>query len=278
MSDPTPPPGWGQPPQGQQPPGQPGPGYGPPPDQQPTGLGQPQGYGQPPQGYGAPPGYGQPGQTSPYQQGPYQQGPYQQPPSGNRTPIIIGVVAVVVLVGIGAAVALLGGGDDGAEEEASTSASELSSAVDDLSSEVEDAFSDLASPPPTETPAGEAEESVFELEVGDCFNSGANNEEVQSVGVVPCEAPHDSEVFHLVDYPDDGSGFPGQEALNTFADEQCQGQAFTDYVGRVWAESRFFTSQLTPTEGSWEQGDREVVCLLYDPTTQLEGSVRGSNQ
>lgn len=198
---------------------------------------------------------------------------------------MIAVVVGVLLLGGGVVAAILLAGGDDDPEEVTTSTSELEEAVDDLSSEVEDAFDDLPTETASESGAsGEGDEapgedaSVFDLTVGDCFNTGSTSDEVQQVGVVPCEEPHDAEVFHLVSYPDDGTGFPGLEVLNDFAAQECQGQPFADYVGIAYAESRFFTNQLTPTEGSWEQGDREIVCLLYDATTQLDFSVRGSAQ
>ncbi|MFE9250349.1 hypothetical protein [Streptomyces sp. NPDC007088] len=127
---------YGQPgPYGQQPPAPPQgqPGYGPP-HQAPQGVPRQGPYGQPGQAgpYGAPrqPGpYGDPGQPNPYG-GPQQPGPYgQQPPAppvyggpgtpppagggnGKRTGLIIGGVAVVAAVAVGAYVAF-GTGDGG---------------------------------------------------------------------------------------------------------------------------------------------------------------------
>jgi hypothetical protein len=267
--------GWGQPPA--QPQGPPA-GYGPPPGQAPPGqqppYGQQPGYGQQPPGYGPGQGYGQPGSG------------FQPPPKKSNTGLIVGIVVLVlVLAGGGLAAFLLSSGDDElATTDTEATASELGEAVDDLNSDLADegtepeVLDELPTDEATPSAVPGEDASVFELAVGDCYNSPSTSDEVQSVAVVPCDTPHDSEVFFLVDYPDDGTGFPGLEELNTFADDQCQGQAFTDYVGVVWAESRFFTSQLTPTEASWEQGDREVVCLLYDPTTQLNASVRGTGQ
>ncbi|MGA4848853.1 hypothetical protein ACOBQB_22320 [Streptomyces sp. G5(2025)] len=99
---------YGQPPQAPQP------GYGYPP-QAPPPQPQPQpGYGYPQQ---APGGYGQPQQPGPYGQFP-QQAPYGQvpppPPGGGKkkTGLIIGAVAVVAALGVGAYF-VLGGSDSG---------------------------------------------------------------------------------------------------------------------------------------------------------------------
>jgi hypothetical protein len=130
----------GQPPQRGQPPLQPGGPYGPPAGAQP-GYGQPS-YGQPSYGqpsYGQPsygqPSYGQPPYEQPqyglpsYSQPQYGQpggyppgpggpggpsfGPYGAPPPRNKTPWIIGGIAVLVVAGIAVALVLtLGGSSD----------------------------------------------------------------------------------------------------------------------------------------------------------------------
>ncbi|HUG83521.1 MAG TPA: septum formation family protein, partial [Euzebya sp.] len=139
--------------------------------------------------------------------------------------------------------------------------------------------SPFAQPTDPGQPADGADQSVFELAVGTCFNDPGSAEEIQQVAAVPCEAAHDNEVFALVDFPAGAEDpFPGRESVSSFGDEQCQGQLFDDYVGIAYIDSAFFVTQLTPTEGSWEQGDREIVCLLYEPTTQITGSVRGSGR
>ncbi|GGR76294.1 hypothetical protein GCM10010252_13550 [Streptomyces aureoverticillatus] len=104
---------YGQPPQA------PGPGYGYP-QQAPQGVPpqQPPGYGYPQQP-GAP--YGQPQQPGPYGQQP--QAPYGQVPppppggggGGKKTGLIIGAVAVVAAIGVGAYF-VLGGSDSGSAE------------------------------------------------------------------------------------------------------------------------------------------------------------------
>jgi hypothetical protein len=109
---------YGQPgPYGQQPPQAPQPGYGYP--QQPQapqpGYGYPQ---QPPQG--VPPQQNPYGQQPPYGQAPYGQQPYNtvpQPPAPaggkKRTGLIIGAVAVVAAIGVGAYLVIGGKGGSG---------------------------------------------------------------------------------------------------------------------------------------------------------------------
>lgn len=204
--------------------------------------------------------------------------PPAPPDSGRRRrPVVALLVAVAVLVPAGLAV--LFRLDDGGDEDPSTVASEISSTIEELTATGGPATVDLDATAGSEVAeatvaASESDTSVFELTVGTCFNDPRTTTEIQTVGVVPCDVPHDNEVFALVEYPaGPNAAYPGREPLTNLAEEECRGTAFSDYVGIDWQDSRFDTSQLTPTEESWAEGDREIVCLLYDI---IDGPVTGS--
>ena len=131
----------------------------------------------------------------------------------------------------------------------------------------------------TSDPVAALDTSVFELEVGDCFDDTESTDQIQSVPVVPCDQPHDNEIIALVDHPGGAADpFPGVEAIETFGDEECQGEAFSSYVGVEYEFSRYFITTLTPTEGSWAQGDREILCIVNVPGEEIVGSVAGTAQ
>lgn len=117
--------------------------------------------------------------------------------------------------------------------------------------------------------------SAFDLDVGNCFNQPDSGSAVGEVTLVDCDEPHDFEVFHLVD-AEDGE-FPGESAVNEFADVACAA-AFEGYVGRDYQSSALYISYLYPTASTWQEGDREVVCLLRMDNGQLTGSMRGSER
>jgi hypothetical protein len=123
----------------------------------------------------------------------------------------------------------------------------------------------------TVTACGSA--SVFDLSVGDCFDDPAAGGEISSVDAVDCAEPHDNEVYALYDY--DGDSYPGVDAMGAAADEGCEAR-FEDYVGIAYLDSELFYTHLTPTQESWDDGDREIVCVLYEPNTKLEGSMEGA--
>ncbi|OLT24665.1 septum formation family protein [Nocardiopsis sp. CNR-923] len=123
--------------------------------------------------------------------------------------------------------------------------------------------------------------NAFEVAVGDCFVeeemlvSGADSE-VSDVPLVDCAEPHDSEIYYVFDM--EGDTFPGQEAVWAEADETCQGQAFTDFVGLAFTESEIFTGSLAPSEESWDRmNDREVVCYVFTEESTT-GSLQGANR
>ncbi len=63
--------------------------------------------------------------------------------------------------------------------------------------------------------------------------------------------------------------------MSQTAEEECAGQAFTDYVGVPYQESEFEVTFLLPSADTWADGDREIACVV---TSTEPGSVRGSNR
>lgn len=128
----------------------------------------------------------------------------------------------------------------------------------------------LACAPSDEEPDGD----VFALEVGDCFDDPEGPiEQVADVPIVGCEHPHDNEVYAIVELED--GGFPGDTAVAEQAQDGCI-ERFEAYVGVPYRDSELFATWLFPTEASWQEGDREVVCVLFAQDEPLEGSMRGA--
>ena len=120
------------------------------------------------------------------------------------------------------------------------------------------------------TEAGTAD--AFALQIGDCFND-TTEEELVEVPAVPCSEPHDNEVYYLFDLPE--GEFPGDEAVLAAAEEGCLAQ-FDAFVGMAYEDSELDWFPLSPTEAGWTAiGDREIVCSVWDPAGQTEGSLKG---
>lgn len=116
--------------------------------------------------------------------------------------------------------------------------------------------------------------NVFDLEVGQCFQNPDDFAEVSNVNTVDCDEPHHNEVYHLFDLVD--GDYPGAAEAESAAIDGCIA-AFDSYVGAALADSQLDVRYLYPSEETWGDGDREVVCSLYDlQGDQLTGSMRGS--
>lgn len=120
--------------------------------------------------------------------------------------------------------------------------------------------------------------SVFDIKVGDCYQEPDATDFVTELTLVDCDEPHDNEIYAFGQYPaDDNDAFPTDEELDDFSNEFCT-EAFEEYVGISYDDSIFYITYLQPTEESWEDGDREVVCILYDQDGQMEGSKKDSQE
>lgn len=114
---------------------------------------------------------------------------------------------------------------------------------------------------------------VFSIRVGDCLNDSSASEEVTAVPLVPCSEPHDSEVFASIIMT--GENFPGNDVVVAEADDACF-ERFEEFVGVPYLDSIYDFSYYFPTERSWAGGDREILCVIYDPAGQkLTGSLEG---
>ena len=122
--------------------------------------------------------------------------------------------------------------------------------------------------------------SVLSLEVGDCFDDPSSfSGEVSEVDDVPCSQSHDNEVYAISDHPA-GSDlpYPGENALFEYSNEYCLSE-FDAYVGIDYLDSRLDFSYYYPGRDLWEDGDREIVCFIYDlDLAKLTKSMKGSRE
>ena len=120
--------------------------------------------------------------------------------------------------------------------------------------------------------------SAFSMKVGQCVQlPTGDGDNVTDLETTDCSALHDAEVFHLTQVTEDER--PSDSELEDMGGDACLA-AFEGYVGIPYEESELDYTMLYPSPGSWEQGDREIICFIIsgDGTdTQLSGSMKGSN-
>ena len=117
------------------------------------------------------------------------------------------------------------------------------------------------------------EVGAFRLSVGDCLAAEAVGD-VESVPVVPCSEPHDSELFHSFQLAD--GEYPGNQSVIDQAQAGCIAE-FDAFIGLAYAESVWDITAVYPTEASWNAvGDREVLCGVFPISDEdTTGSARG---
>lgn len=120
--------------------------------------------------------------------------------------------------------------------------------------------------------------SVFDVQVGDCLNPGDElGAEITDIKAVPCKDPHTHEVFALPEYPGADDVYPGEEKLRNFANAQCL-EAFGNYTGSDYLDSKLFFSYLQPSIRSWQEGDdRRVVCVIVSTGKEVTGSAKSAD-
>ncbi len=121
---------------------------------------------------------------------------------------------------------------------------------------------------------GEGTLDAFAVKIGDCFDDATDfGEEVSSLAGVPCADPHDNETYAVFDVSFDS--YPNEEVMSGHASDACLEQ-FEPFVGKDYESSTLEISTMYPTQQSWDQSDREVVCAIYDMNAnKLVGSAQG---
>lgn len=125
--------------------------------------------------------------------------------------------------------------------------------------------------------AGCTSTSVLDLKVGDCLQLPSESS-AATIERAKCTDSHEAEVSALVttDPKDAKASYPGADALSQQAETGCV-DSFEGYVGTPYVSSGLDVTWLTPTEQSWSEGDRTIVCLVHAMDAQeLTTSVKDS--
>jgi predicted small secreted protein len=118
--------------------------------------------------------------------------------------------------------------------------------------------------------------SIDKLRAGECIDPApVGSASVEDLPVVSCGLPHDEEVIAVRDL---GAGsWPGDTEINARSDKVCSTQ-FASYVGIPVDQSRYDLSWYAPDQGTWQGGNRTVVCTASDSRGKTTGTLRGARQ
>lgn len=108
------------------------------------------------------------------------------------------------------------------------------------------------------------------LVVGECFNNTVSISTVEDAVVdVPrenCTLDHDNEVIASIQLEDEV--FPGDDAVIMQGFKSCLPE-FEEFIGVGFEEAGTLEYDFfVPSAASWELGDREILCFVYDSAAQ----------
>jgi hypothetical protein len=156
------------------------------------------------------------------------------PQPGNKRTMVVATVGVAVFLFAAAGGAiLLRGSDDGSTPADAT--------------------------PAVPTPTSGSVVGAFTIKVGDCLIL-PSEDQFDEVRRLDCSEAHDGEVFLVQAHP--GDAYPSDDEFTSYVEETCV-PAFAAYTGSGFADQDVLDyGWFTPTEGSWDNGDRDVACYL----------------
>ncbi|MFD6447104.1 septum formation family protein [Promicromonospora sp. NPDC060204] len=140
---------------------------------------------------------------------------------------------------------------------------------------------------PTEAPTPDADTEatagaeIPDLQVGDCIDTSATSGQttLYRIPVVPCTTAHGGEIYAETTAADslaENGATPTQQALWDAADAYCYPE-FTKYVGLRWAKSELLYWPIAPSEESWAEGDRRILCVV-ESEQPVTGSLEGADR
>lgn len=122
-------------------------------------------------------------------------------------------------------------------------------------------------PDPSPTPSTPST-PLTAVAAGDCYDAAVS----AAVELIDCGSPHRFEVFASLLLED--AEYPGG-ALEATATARCRA-AFATFVGLDFDASVLRLRLIAPSADTWEQGDREVLCVVSDPEGRTTGTLENS--
>jgi hypothetical protein len=145
----------------------------------------------------------------------------------------------------------------------------------------EGALEPSGEPTATSDTAATAGAEIPDLQVGDCIDTAATSGQttLYRIPVVPCTTAHGGEIYAETTAENSlaqNGQPPTQQALWDAADAYCYPQ-FTKYVGLRWAQSELLYWPIAPSEESWAEGDRRILCVV-ESEQPVTGTLKGADR
>lgn len=117
-----------------------------------------------------------------------------------------------------------------------------------------------------EEPSGEPSEGTVQaadLKVGDCIrDANSRTGDVTTFEAVPCDEPHDGEVYTLIRLEGGPKAKPPSEAfINGKGQRGCRARLRRQLTAKAFRDPQLGFKFVYPTPESWAEGDREITCV-----------------
>ncbi|MCB1257011.1 MAG: septum formation family protein [Microthrixaceae bacterium] len=136
---------------------------------------------------------------------------------------------------------------------------------------------------PAGPPAGAELVPMKDLEQGACFDPQSDAKSMtRAVWQVNCEEPHSYEIYAELTFEGDTSGrgatYPGVPTVQDQAERRCY-ELFEAFVGVRWSISDLDIRTWWPSQTSWDNHDRKILCAVTPmDRSSLKGSQRSSKR
>lgn len=112
--------------------------------------------------------------------------------------------------------------------------------------------------------------SARNVKVGDCLADIPSGNRVAWVNTISCDKPHLAEVAGVLRMPD--GPFPDESVFSDYK-QRCR-DSLESYSPTAMQDPNVDLSVMPPSEDSWKQGDRDMVCIATF-NSKRTGSIKG---
>lgn len=136
---------------------------------------------------------------------------------------------------------------------------------------------------PAGPPPGAELIPMRDLDEGSCFDPQSDAKSMtRAVWLVNCDQPHSYEIYADLTFEGDKSGrgatYPGEPIVQDQAERRCY-ELFEAFVGVRWSISDLDIRTWWPSQTSWDNHDRKILCAVTPmDRSSLKGSQRSSKR
>jgi hypothetical protein len=117
--------------------------------------------------------------------------------------------------------------------------------------------------------------NVFSLKTGDCFDNPAGAKTVHTVTAIPCDQPHNAQIYAKFKLSGADVSYPGAAVVAQRARIGCN--ARTGSINKSMASSAMSIRIFLPAEVAWITGQRTVSCMIVSSKADLTSSLLNSS-